>query len=141
MKHKVYPSAIMVFFAAVGLILLGGGIQSTFDYENYYNHYIGTYYYLDLDYGYKWLQSFMSHIGIGYEDFRLLIIAMFVIVFTMIAYRYIREKVLVVILLYLFYCFPFDLVNLRNTIANAILYIAFFHAVNNKNRSRLYVPI
>lgn len=117
---------ILICILSIALILIGGGCTSTFDYENYANHYSGEYSYLKLDPGFAFLQSSFSGLGVSYDNFRLAIIAAFVLTITIYGYKFAGRYVILIDILYLIFPFAFNLVNIRNTVACILIFIGFF---------------
>lgn len=133
MKIKIRRTHIYIpaLFSTLILIILAGGCLDTFDYDSYKLLYTGIYKSNALEPLFRFLQSSVYGVGISYDNFRLILLAGSLTVISIVAYKIIGKKILLFDFFYLFYSLPYDAINLRNTIANAIIFIGFFWYVKS----------
>ena len=121
------------------LILLAGGCYENPDYDSYLLLYTGKL--GSIEAGSIWFAQLCNTFGFSYDQFRLAIIAIFYTVMGITAYKLIGNKLIIAEFLYVFTPMAFDALNLRNTLANTIIFWAFVYVAKHKKSNWLvFIP-
>lgn len=127
---------IMTILVVFIMWLMFAGNTYNPDYENFSNIYntftrIGITSYSGVEAGFSFLMRFLGSLGLSYQSFLFVIATIFLTVITMVTFYFSRNP-FISLLLYIYFPFMLDIVQIRNSLAYACVLCGLIFLLNEK---------